>query len=173
MRSHCASDVGSQAGGDSALSCTPGPVDLASLSRHPTPAHTCSPPQLSTLVNACFGSSTTSCGAAQSEAGEATCVDCIYTQATSTAWGPVLLVSPPGATNLLVPTPNLGGCIAAADPSPSAQKCALDLEELQQCDVEACVSRCKVDGVSDVAGRQALFGAPNMATISGGCFGSS
>jgi hypothetical protein len=118
-----------EAGSDADLSCTPGPVDTKCLSRHPTPAHGCSPTQLSTLVEACFGptQTTTSCGAAQSAFGEVSCVDCIYTQATATAWGPTLLVNPPGGvTDLYVPLPNVGGCIALTDKSNAGRKCALD-----------------------------------------------
>lgn len=165
-------DAGPDASTDAGFPCTPGPVDLKSFGRHPTPAHTCSPGQLSTLVVACLGSSSTTstCDAAQGSITEKSCVDCIYTPATASAWGPTLLVSPPGATNLFVPLPNFGGCIAQTDTSPAGQKCALDFQELQECEVAACVSRCRVNGVEDLAGRDALFGTLSGSSLTGGCF---
>jgi len=172
QRAQEAGDTGTTTG-DAGFPCTPGPVDTASLGARPAPKKSCSPTQLSSIVDGCFapGNSTAACDAAQTSPDDASCVSCVYTQATSTEWGPILLVTPPGAaSNLLVLPPNFGTCVAAADPSPAGQACGLALEKLLECEIAACVTRCYVKDVNDIPGREALFGTIVGGNLEGGCF---
>jgi hypothetical protein len=153
-----------------AFPCTPGPVDASAFVPHPTPAHACSATALDALVNACFGpdESYDACAAAQQQ--YLPCTRCLYTPTTDEAWGPLLLVMPPGAPYIYMPTPYFGGCVAAVDKRPIGQKCAVDIQELQECEIASCLSRCEVDGSADVPGENALFGSLGTNALSGGCY---
>jgi hypothetical protein len=110
------------------------------------------------LYAPCFGDAGTgaTCDGFDGGAGES-CVTCIRTHETDTAYGPVV--------ERVVPTINLAGCIQLADPTDAGVGCAHAVQAAEACVEAACKSVCPV---TDLASQGAYLACASAAAA-GGC----
>jgi hypothetical protein len=117
---------------------------------HPAPAAgTCTPAILDQLLNNCFmdapDASETACSALTAMPTYSTCFDCMEDDSLTNAnistasatWGGIIFLNASGGN---IGFYNLGGCVAALDPSTAGQGCATAIENNIECLVSACSS---------------------------------
>ena len=121
-------------------SCPPEPVAASSLTWRPPRKDlgACTAAQVSAFLDACINASSTTaaCNAYIQSDGGVRCFNCLYTDVTSTAFGPIVA----GSTIELL---NTGGCIALVDPCNIA--CAMVDEQGAVCSLASCGSACAPD----------------------------
>jgi hypothetical protein len=137
---------------DSGACTPPATVMLTPVLHAQPPSADCTAAMVAQIISVCFtGTSTSACNALlASSAAYMTCATgCMETDTLTTAnvdtasaaWGAIILVADQG--NGDIGFINVGGCVAALDPSAAGQKCARDLEANTECLVTAC-SSCNV-----------------------------
>ncbi len=97
------------------------------------------------------------------------CGQCVFSQATASAWGAFVEIKAPTAIGATATTTldlfNFGGCVALADKTAAGTACANALNQLNECEQASCLANCPVTSNTDTAGQNAIFGT----TSSPGC----
>lgn len=122
--------------------CEPGSISgFTPTWKVPAPFHasSCTTTQVDTLM-CLFDSAAdpTACDTAVKAAANQTCFNCIFTQSTATAPGPVIITGSLGSINL-------AGCIARASGNVTSTGCGAKVQAADQCGDAACEANCPID----------------------------
>jgi hypothetical protein len=175
-------------GGDAPGSCEPGSLTGFTPAVNPSAVSTgmCTSAQIASIVENCFpganpDAASSACTDLLADAATKQCyTGCVATDwtaaasgvtYTTTPWGGLLYLLNPGETDLI----DVGACYANAAPGDAVvQTCAKDIEEWEECGLQACASNCPVPmetGECDATcmAAQTAFFACETAANSGGC----
>jgi hypothetical protein len=145
----------------------------------------CTAAEVAGLVTQCFDpvtATTAGCAAWRAVAENMACLaDCPVTSSYAAApavhnpppppkgpWGPLVRITSESSITFL----NLGGCVAAADPSSAAQSCANALNAQFECEYYACAANCPIPVTADASVTEDADGAFEncmLAADSGPC----
>jgi len=152
--------AGGDDGGGDEVGCSPIAVDASFPFIPPAaPRASCTTTQVQSLWDSCWSASATSatCGAFYGAPANSTCIACMITPTTASAWGPI--VEFPDKISYA----NAGGCMALAFADAGGAACGAAQGALIRCNNAACSLPCPKGGTAnDVAeynqcGQQAVM----------------
>jgi hypothetical protein len=173
---------------EAAPSCQPSsPADFVPVKVAAVKNPVCTAAQVTGIVTQCFDPDTgtsTACAAWKAVAENQACMescpvisDYAKTAATSSPppppagpWGPLIEVVSLSSIQLL----NLGGCVAASDPSAAAQACADSMNAQLECEYYVCAGNCPIPTTDDAmvfVGAEEAYQNCALAADSGPCLG--
>jgi hypothetical protein len=157
---------------DSAPSCQPAsPSGFSPVAISPAKRAVCTAGQIADLTTDCYapGATSAACAAWHGDVANMMCFDAcpvVSTFAASPAlknpppspsgpWGPLVSI----VTSSSITFVNLGGCLAAADPSSAAQDCAQAINAQFECEYYACAANCPIPSEADASTTEDALGA--------------
>jgi hypothetical protein len=182
-------DANPYAWNEAAPSCQPNsPAAFAPVKVAPVKNAVCTTAQVTGMVTQCFdpmtGTSSAACATWKAVAENQECMescpvmsDYAKTAATTNPppppagpWGPLIEVVSQSSILLL----NLGGCVAAADPSAAAQSCADAMNAQLECEYYVCAANCPIPTTDDAMvaiDAEEAYQNCTLAADSGPCLG--
>jgi hypothetical protein len=164
---------------EAAPSCQPAPPDRFEPTKvAPVKNPACTAAQVTGMVTQCFDPFTgtgSACSTWRADAANEAClagcpVISMFAAAPALSnpppppkgpWGPLVEIVSDASIVFL----NLGGCVAASDPSPAAQSCADAMNAQLECEYYVCAGNCPIPTSVDASTVQAAEGAFQNCTL--------